>query len=209
MRNDELESNRWLDFTAVLILLAAGVATSWDSYQATRWLGIQDSRYGQANALHIEAARASSDAGVMKALDVLAFQSWLTAYAADKTQLQRFYQERFRPEFSIAFEKWLNDRPLMNPEAAPTPFARPEYRLESAEKARDLEAQAARSFIDAETAGRKADAYILNSVSLALALLFAGISQQFRALWLKGVLLCAAAASCGVALFKIATIPVQ
>jgi hypothetical protein len=204
---NEAEATRGPEIIAVVILLLAGVATSWNSYQATRWMSVQDARYGKANALHAEAARASTAAGVSKTTDALAFQNWLMAYATGNKPLQNFYQQRFRPEFSIAFENWLTEEPLMKSEA--TPFASPEYRLESAEKAARLEEAAAQSFHEGETASSNAEAYTLSSVSLAFALLLVGIAKMFRSARLKLVLLAAGAVSCGIALFRIATMPIQ
>jgi hypothetical protein len=203
----KLEARRWTGFVAVLILLAAGVATSWNGHQATRWMSVQDARFSRANALHTASARASTEAGVMKSIDALAFQSWLIAYAEGQTKLQEFYRQRFRREFSIAFDKWYKEQPLLNAEA--TPLERPEYRLESAERASHLEAEASRIFVEGETASDLAEKYMFNSVSLSLALLFAGLSKSFRSLRLKIVVLSAAAGSFGIALFRIATLPVQ
>ena len=170
-------------------------------------MSVQDARYSRANALHTESARASTEAGVMKSMDALAFQSWLIAYAEQKTELQEFYRQRFRREFSIAFEKWLKEQPLLNAEA--TPLERPEYRLESAERSKRLEAEASRIFAEGETASDLAEKYMFNSVSLSLALLFAGISKSFRSLWPKILVLSAAAGSLGIALLRIASLPVQ
>jgi hypothetical protein len=204
---DNLEARRWTGFAAVLILLSAGVATSWNGYQATRWMSVQDGRYSRANALHTEAARASTEAGAMKSIDALAFQSWLIAYAERKTELQDFYRQRFRREFSIAFDKWYKEQPLLTADA--TPLERPEYRLESAERALRLEAEASRIFAEGETASYLAEKYMLNSVSLSLALLFAGLAKSFRSLRLKVLVLSGAALSFGIALVRIATLPVQ
>ena len=137
----------------------------------------------------------------------LAFQSWLIAYAERKTKLQDFYRQRFRPESSIAFEKYFKELVSLN--AAARPLERPGYRLESAERALHLEAEASRIFAEGETASFLAEKYMLNSVSLSLALLFAGLSKSFRSLWLKIIVLSAAAGSFAIALSRIATMPVQ
>src|SRR5262249_6712723 len=171
----------------------AGVATSWNGYQTTRWMSVQDARFSRANALHTESARASTEAGVKKSIDALAFQSWLIAHAEGNTKLQDFYRQRFRREFSIAFEKWLKEQPVLNAEARP--LERREYRLESAERALRLEADASRIFAEGETASYRAEQYMFNSVSLSLALLFAGLSKSFRSFWLKILVLSGAAAS--------------
>jgi hypothetical protein len=143
----------------------------------------------------------------MKSIDALAFQSWLIAYAERKTELQDFYRARFRREFSIAFDKWFKEQPWLNADA--TPLERPEYRLESAERALRLEAEASRIFAEGETASDLAERYMFNSVSLSLALLFSGLSKSFRSLRLKIVVLSAAAVSFGIALMRIAILPVQ
>ena len=143
----------------------------------------------------------------MKSIDALAFQSWLIAYAGGKTKLQDFYRKRFRPEFSVAFEKWFKEEPLLNADA--TPLQRPEYRLESAERALRLEAEASRIFAEGETASERAEQYMFNSVSLSLALLFSGLSKSIRSMRLKIAVLSAAAGSFGIALLRIATLPVH
>jgi hypothetical protein len=143
----------------------------------------------------------------MKSIDALAFQSWLIAYAEGKTKLEDFYRQRFRPEFAIAFDKWFKEQPLLNAEA--TPLELPEYRLESAERALSLEAEASRIFAEGETASELAERYMLNSVSLSLALLFAGLSKSVRPLWPKIMILSAAAGSFGIALVRIVALPIH
>src|SRR5262249_48302405 len=149
-------------------------------------------RYNQAKALRIQSTQASSEASVMKTIDALGFQIWLVASAEGNTQLQQRYRRHFSTEFAVAFEKW-----LANPEADPTPLSLPEYRLASADKAAELESEADQAYAEGEIAGRREDAYDLNSVSLAFALLFAGIFQQARSRPVRVALLCVAAAFFG------------
>ena len=58
----------------------------------------------------------------------------------DDPELADFYEQRFRPEFVPAFDAWQDTDPLTNPEAPPTPFAMPEYQLESRTEAEQLDA---------------------------------------------------------------------
>jgi hypothetical protein len=209
MQRNDTPRYRWLEFIAGFLLLAAGVASAWNSYQAERWSGVQSTRYTHANALRVDSARASADADSLREIDVIAFSGWLEAYAAGNKQLERFYRDRFPAEFLPAFNKWFAAHPLMAPGSAPTPFSLPEYRLEATERAKKLEAEAVQVFSEGQVANEHGDAYVLNSVVLALVLLFAGISQQFNSPIVKVTLLCTAIALCAVAFSKIATYPVQ
>jgi hypothetical protein len=119
----------------------------------------------------IESTRASTREGVQRAT----FEAWVDGYTSDKAQLESFYRQRFRPEFLPAFEKWLANKPLMNPQTPATPFAMPEYQLESAARAQELEQKAMQSFVEGEDANRQGDAYVLNSVTVSFVLLFAGV----------------------------------
>jgi hypothetical protein len=209
MRSNDTQRYRWLEFIAGFLLLAAGTASAWNSYQAERWSGVQATRYSRANALRVESARASAEAGILREIDVIAFSSWLDAYAAGNKQLERFYRERFPVDFLPAFNKWFAANPLKASGSAPTPFSLPEYRLEPAERAKKLENEAVQTFSEGQVANQYGDDYVLNSVVLALVLLFAGISQQFDSPIVKVALLCIAIALCAVAFSRIATYPVQ
>lgn len=48
-----------LDLATVVLLSVATLATSWGTYQATRWSGEQAGRYAQANDRRTESARAA------------------------------------------------------------------------------------------------------------------------------------------------------
>jgi hypothetical protein len=209
MQSNDTARNRWLEFIAGFLLLAAGVASAWNSYQAERWSGVQSTHYTHANALRVDSARASAEADSMREIDVVAFSGWLDAYAAGNKQLERFYRERFPAEFLPAFNKWFAAHPVKTPGSAPTPFVLPEYQLESAERAAKLEAEAGQAFSEGQVANEHGDAYVLNSVVLALVLLFAGISQQFNSPIVKVALLCIAIVLGAVAFSRIATYPVQ
>jgi hypothetical protein len=209
MRSNDTEHYRWLEFIAGFLLLTAGVASAWNSYQAERWSGVQATRYNRANALRIDAARASAEADSMREIDVVAFSGWLDAYAAGNKPLERFYRERFPAKFRPAFNKWFAAHPMKTPGSAPTPFLLPEYQLESEERATKLEAEAVQAFSEGQVANEHSDAYVLNSVVLALVLLFAGISNQFNSPIVKVALLCIAIALGAVAFSRIATYPVQ
>ncbi len=87
------------------------------------------------------AARAQGLAEGQTQVDIALFIQWVNATARDEPELADFYEQRFRPEFVPAFDAWQDTDPLTNPEAPPTPFAMPEYQLESRTEAEQLDAQ--------------------------------------------------------------------
>jgi hypothetical protein len=137
------------------------------------------------------------------------FAGWLNAFASGNTELEMFYRQRFRPEFMPAFEAWLKTNPRRNPAAPSSPFALPEYRLEQNEKAALLDEASTRAFKEAEVANEQSDAYVLQTVTLAAMLFFAGISQQVR--WLPGraLMVLIGMLMCIWGIYKIATYQVE
>ena len=71
-------------------------------------------------------------------------------------------------------------RPLTNPEAAPTPFALPEYQLQALEDADRLEREAAAAGEMVKVNVERANRYVLAVVLFATALALAGIGARLR-----------------------------
>ena len=92
------QHERLLETLSVFLLACAGVATSWSSYQAALWGGVQATSYSRASALRIESTRASAAADQQRAIDLAVFVAWLEAYAAEETVLREFLEQRFRPD---------------------------------------------------------------------------------------------------------------
>ena len=126
----------WMEIVATVLLSFAAVATAWSSYQATRWNGEQAKAAGRANAVRVQAARASGLANSQTQVDVATFIQWVDARATGDSELESFYVERFRDEFRPAFDAWLATDPLTNADAPPTPFAMDEYQLEASCRSR-------------------------------------------------------------------------
>ena len=131
-----------VELVATVLLAIATVATAWSGYQSTRWNGEQAKAAGRANALRIESAKAAGLANTQTEIDVATFTQWVNAYSLEQTELADFYFKRFRKEFKPAVNAWIATRPLKNPDAPPTPFVMPQYRLEARAAAERLEAQA-------------------------------------------------------------------
>jgi hypothetical protein len=180
---------RVTEFAATILLAFASVVTSWSGYQASLWSGIQATNYNQANALRVESTRESTLAGQFSGLDLALFMAWVNAKASSNDQLEQFYRQRFRPEFRQSFDTWLAMKPLLNPQAPPTPFALPSYRSEHGQRAIELENQAKALFEAGHRANHYADTYVLGTVLLATVLFFCGIIPQFPDLRVRLVLI--------------------
>src|SRR4051794_6084812 len=90
------------ELVVTILLVVAAAATSWSSYQATRWNGEQARAAGRTSAIRIDAARAASLGEAQTQIDVATFIAWVEADRRGERQLADFYVARFRPEFKAA-----------------------------------------------------------------------------------------------------------
>lgn len=199
----------WQEGVATVLLVVAAVATSWSSYQATRWNGEQAAAAGRTNAIRIEASRADGLAEAQTEIDVAAFIAWAEADVTGDRELADFVLDRFRDEFRPAFDAWTATDPLTNPDAPPTPFAMDEYQLESRQQAEELDARAEASAAEVRTYIQRASNYVLTVVLYAVALFFAGMSTRVTASRLRWALTLAGCAVFLGTLGWIATFPVS
>jgi hypothetical protein len=179
----------WIELAATILLAVAAVATAWSSYQATRWNGEQAKTASRVNKTRIDAARAADRTNALTQVDIATFIQWVDAYAQDRTELASFYRTRFRDEFKPAFNAWVGTRPRENTDAAPTPFALPEYKLASAVEAARLDAQAEVLSATVRRDIQRASNYVLAVVLFAVALFFAGMSTKLAAPGLRTAML--------------------
>jgi hypothetical protein len=178
--NEATASSRRLELAATVLLALATVGIAWSAYQARVWTGEQSQGYSRATAARIAVNRAAALANRQVQIDVATFVQWVDARAAHRSELDEFYRARFRDEFHPAFGAWLATRPFQNPEAPPTPFAMPQYRLKATQDADRLEATAAADSERAKEANERADNYMLAVVLFASSLFFAGISAKLQ-----------------------------
>jgi hypothetical protein len=173
-------TERWFEVVTAIMLGVVAVATAWSGYQATRWAGEQSTLYAQASALRVESTRDSTQAGQYKLYDVILINNWINAYTQGNTKLANIYERRFRPEFRPAFEAWLATNPFNNPNAPPGPLFMPQYKVSLDEQANQLEARAAKTFDEGQAAKEQGDAYVLNTVFLAVVLFLTAIAENFK-----------------------------
>ena len=180
------DSWRYLQELLVTVLLVvAALATSWSSYQATRWNGEQAKAGAAASAVRFQAARAADLANTQTEVDVATFSQWVNAYARNEAKLADFYRARFRPEFAPAVEAWIATKPLVNSDAPLTPFRMPQYKLAATAKADRLDKQAEVLAAEVRRDLQRASNYVLGVVLCAVALFFAGMSAKLSSRQLR------------------------
>ena len=199
----------WVEIGATVLLAFAAVATTWSSYQATRWNGEQAKTAGSVNKARIDATRASGLANAQQQVDVATFTQWVDAYARGETKLETFYRARFRPEFTPAFNAWLATKPLKTKGAPLTPFAMPQYRLAAKADADRLDQTADVLAGQVRRDIQRSSNYVLGVVLFAVALFFAGMSTKLSEGGLRKAVLGVGAVLFVGTVIWIATFPVN
>ncbi len=182
-------TDRWFQVVTAIMLGVVAVATAWSGYQATRWAGEQSTLYAQASALRVEATRVSTLAGQYKLYDSIIVNNWINAYTQGNTKLAKIFERRFRPELQVAFAAWMATNPFTNPNAPPGPLFMPQYKVSQDAQANQLDAQAAKTFDEGQTAKEQGDAYVLNTVFLATVLFLTAIAENFTWNRIRAVIL--------------------
>ncbi len=204
--------DRWeplAEIIATIILALATLATAWSGYQSARWGGEQSTKFSQAGALRTESTRASTKAGQIAQVDIGLFTNWVNAFAVDNQELVDFYEDRFRPEFELAFEAWLATDPKNNPDAPKSPFSMPEYTVSFAVEADLFEKEAAKTFEEGSAANQISDDYILNTVFLASVLFLSGVQVRMKSVPMRMLIVILGLLILGYGLVNIATFPIQ
>ena len=178
--SEQTPLERYLEWTAVIILSITTVLTAWTAFQSTKWSGVQANAYAQAGAYRVESSRASTQAGQQSAVDVDTFIAWTDAVASGQEDLADFFFERFRDEFKPAVEAWLATNPIENLDAPATPFVMPEYSLAATAESERLVQLAEEQAEEARDANQRGDNYVAMTVVFAAVLFFLGISTKFE-----------------------------
>lgn len=165
---------------ATVLMSLAALATSWASYQASRWSGEQAEHTASAATFRAKATRAYGRADDLRMIDIATFAHWMSAKASHDSTLADFIAARFRLEFKPAFESWIASRPLISPGAAASPFALPSYRLAEDVVADSLDRVADHASAASHRANQISDSYVLSAVIMATVMFFASAEQGGR-----------------------------
>jgi len=175
------QAARRLEIIAAIILSLASLLTAWSSYQAAQWSRTQSIKSNASVTRMVESSQFSTLASQDTLVDVITFTNWLEAISVENQALADFYHSRFRAELQPAFEAWLALKPLQNPDAPATPFAMTEYNPANRQAAVAKQEEVTALQAESRAAAEYAELYVRNTLFLASALFFIGMSRMFAA----------------------------
>jgi hypothetical protein len=173
-------SQDWREFVAVLLLSVTAILTAWSGFQSSKWGGAMSISFSQASSARIEAARLEGVGNRKQTIQVLLFTQWLQAYQTEDETLADFLQARFPEPLATTFPKWLEGRPLINPDAPATPFDMPEYTIPELVASTEADNRADANFAQALRNNQRGDNYTVLTVAFATVLFFAALSGRMR-----------------------------
>lgn len=168
------------ELLAVLLLSITAVVTAWTGFQASKWGGAMSIAFSEASSSRITAARLEADANRRVTVQTGLFTQWLQAYQADDDELTDFLQSRFPEPLATAFPVWVASRPLVDPDAAATPFDLPEYAIPELAQAEAADARADRKFQQGLRNNQRGDDYTVLTIGFAAVLFFGALSGRMR-----------------------------
>ncbi len=192
------------ELVAVLLLSLVAVLTAWCGFESSKWGGDSGVAFSEASAARIEAANFESEARDARMLDVAVYTQWVLAEAENNSALASFIEERFSPEFAVAFDAWEDgDRTERGP------FALPEYVPPGSEAAVTALERSDAAFAQALDFNEKGDNYSLMTVLFALVLFLAAIAQRGISLVASRIILGVAGTLAAVGVVVLLTFPIR
>jgi hypothetical protein len=176
---DRFNRTDWIELVAAFILAAATIMAAWSAYQSTRWSGNQANASAEAGALRAESNAQTAIFGATVGIDVQLWTLWLEQAAREDPEAMDFVRERFRDEFTPAFDEWLASAPE-GEQPAGTPFTSVLYAPASEAEAERLTAAAELKAAGARESNQIGDNFVLMAVIMASVLFFAGIGTKFK-----------------------------
>lgn len=165
--------HKTVDIATVFVLSITAVLTAWCGFEASKWGGEMSIAFSQASSARIQAAAADGEARDARLYDLTIYAQWVLAEADGREELVAFIEERFTPEFRIAFEAWEEgDR------AERGPMMMDEYVPSGTLEAEELSARADAKFDEALVNNQRGDNYSLLTVLFALVLFLTAMSQR-------------------------------
>jgi hypothetical protein len=171
--------DRLISILEATLLSIVTIVAAWSGYSAAKWGTESSLKLAQASATRVEANRAFQESLTFRAEDATMFNAWFGAYVVGDEEAMRVAENRFRPEYRVAFEAWLATDPFTNPDAPSGPQQMPEYKPAGEALSRKLDLQADQLYRDGQDAGETGDEYVRTTVILASVLFLVGISTHF------------------------------
>ena len=174
------EKRKWVEPVTAVLMALATLSTAWCSYQSAAWTRKSNRLMNEFNTLERKAGLLTMQGTQQATIHAAMFMQLLAAQQAGNEKLVNFYVERFPPDVRKAYESWLAQKPLENPNADPHPFVPNLYEPRGTREAADATAKAATNQQEAGAAGSISGQYLANTVLFATVLFFASASGRFE-----------------------------
>lgn len=190
------------DFIALLLLSVTAVLTAWCGFQSSKWGGEMSIAFSEASSLRVQATSAESRARDARQYDLSIYIEWVLA---DRDRgLRTYIEERFTPEFKVAFDAWNSGGRSQS-----GPLAHPKYTPSGTEEALRLDQLADDRFQSALKNNQQGDNYTLLTVAFALVLFLTALSQRNQPQTARKILLTLAIVVAVVSVVIMLTFPVR
>ncbi len=176
------QRHQWVAITEAIVLAIVAIATAWSGYQAAKWDAHSAEQYSLNADSLMQSQERTTESGQYHLYDVLTFNGWMFARTRNDPSLTDFYERRFRPEFRTAFNDWIKLDPLHNESVPAGPALMPSFKDPAADAAKQFSRQAKLYFEEAVSARDTGDQYVKVTVLLATVLLLTALSQRFKSL---------------------------
>jgi hypothetical protein len=207
-KREPQEKKRWVEPVTALLMALATLSTAWCSYESAAWTRRSNRLMNDFNALERRAGVLNIQGMQQATIHVAMFMQLLAAQQAGNQNLVNFYVERFPPDVRKAYDAWLAQKPLENPNADPHPFVPKLYEPRGTREAAEATAKAANSQQQAGMAGSISGQYLANTVLFATVLFFASASGKFEQRRVRLVAFVFAAAVFIFAVVRTAMLPI-
>jgi len=201
------QKRKWIEPVTALIMALATVGTAWCSYESASWTRRSNRLMNEFNSLERKAGLLNVQGMQAASIHVAMFMQLLAAQQAGNDKLVAFYAERFPPDVRKAYDAWLAQKPLENPNADPHPFVSNLYQMRGTEEAAKATAEAAGKVEEARNAGNMSGQYLANTVLFATVLFFANAAGKFEQARVRSVSFVFALAVFIFAVVRIAILP--
>lgn len=169
----------WIEPAAAILMAITTLATTWCSFQSSKWGGQSDALAARASSLDRKANLLSVEGLQIQEAQTGVFMQLLNARLTGNDRVVKFYEERIGGEFKPAYEGWLAQKPFENPKADPHPFVANLYTVRFSREVVEARVEAAHNLEEGGRIGNIASRYLSNTVMLAAVLFFVGTSTRF------------------------------
>jgi hypothetical protein len=201
------EKKRWVEPVVALLMAFATLSTAWCSFQSAAWTRKSNRLMNEFNALERKAGLQTMQGMQQATIHTAMFMQMLAAQEAGNEKLANLYVQRFPPDVRKAYDAWLAQKPLENPNADPHPFVPNLYEVRGTREAAEANAKAATSLQEARNAGNISGQYLANTVLFATVLFFASASGKFEQRRVRVVAFSFAVAVFAFAVIRTAMLP--